>query len=193
LKLGSDWFSGYLPVQLGQFKHLEYLNLEWNSFLDPIPASLGRLSSLIQLSLGLNHLNGSIPKSFGQLSNLEVLNVSDNKLGGMVSELHFANLRHLTGTDIVFKFFCYRFRPTWVPPFQLQGIGMSISVSTMASKFKHKRMLEFYKCLMQVYWFEEISSGIFWLNLSHDHIRKCLPKLLLVGTYIWMATNLRDH
>lgn len=122
-------------------------------------------------------MNGSIPKSFGQLSNLEVLNVSDNKLGGMVSELHFANLRHLTGTDIVFKFFCYRFRPTWVPPFQLQGIGMSISVSTMASKFKHKRMLEFYKCLMPVYWFEEISSGIFRVNLSHDHIRKCLPKL----------------
>ena len=75
-----------------------YLNLEWNSFLDPIPASLGRLSSsLIQLSLGLDHLNGSIPKSFGQLSNLEVLDVSDDKLCGMVSELHFANLRHLTG------------------------------------------------------------------------------------------------
>ncbi|KAL3578326.1 hypothetical protein D5086_019830 [Populus alba] len=64
---------------------------------NPIPASLGRLSSLIQLSLGFDHLNGSIPKSFGQLSNLEVLDVSDNKLGGMVSELHFANLRHLTG------------------------------------------------------------------------------------------------
>jgi len=70
---------------------------------------------------------------------------------------------------------------------------MSISVSTMASKFKHKRMLEFYKCLMQVYWFEEISSGIFWLNLSHDHIRKCLPKLrkslIAIGRNIYLNGN----
>ncbi|KAG6757619.1 hypothetical protein POTOM_037939 [Populus tomentosa] len=87
-----------LELHFIPLKTFKYSSVSQN----PIPASLGRLSSLIQLSLGLDHLNGSIPKSFGLLSNLEVLDVSDNKLGGMV------------------------FRPTWVPPFQLQGEKLSI-------------------------------------------------------------------
>ncbi|KAJ6988241.1 hypothetical protein NC653_021236 [Populus alba x Populus x berolinensis] len=81
LNLGSNWFTDYLPDQLRQFKHLEYLNLESISFQGPTPVSLGRLSSLRQLSL--------------VLSNLEVLDVHDNSLDGMVSEVHFANLRRL--------------------------------------------------------------------------------------------------
>ncbi|KAG6759496.1 hypothetical protein POTOM_035977 [Populus tomentosa] len=93
LDLCQNGFDSVIPP----FSSIQHLDLSENAFHDPIPASLGRLSSLIQLSLGFDHLNGSIPKSFGQLSNLEVLDVSDNKLGGMVSELHFANLRHLTG------------------------------------------------------------------------------------------------
>ncbi|KAJ6988242.1 hypothetical protein NC653_021236 [Populus alba x Populus x berolinensis] len=111
LNLGSNWFTDYLPDQLRQFKHLEYLNLESISFQGPTPVSLGRLSSLRQLSL--------------VLSNLEVLDVHDNSLDGMVSEVHFANLRRLKELSLSSNSFVIDFRPEWVPPFQLQGIAMS--------------------------------------------------------------------
>nr|GEY35930.1 hypothetical protein [Tanacetum cinerariifolium] len=105
--------SGLLPDQLGQFKHMEYLEFCNNNISGTIPNSIGRLSSLEVLDLR------------GQLSKLEELEFSSNFLRGVVTETHFVKpvrLKYLTGdgNNLIL-------RPrlaNWIPPFQLVSLNL---------------------------------------------------------------------
>ncbi|CAK7326815.1 unnamed protein product [Dovyalis caffra] len=92
LNLGSNTLTGYFPVQLAQFKHIEYLNLESNSFQGPIPVNslsgpipeaIGHMwPKLHKLHLSGNQLNGSIPLSICKMKDLDTLDLSENQLSG---------------------------------------------------------------------------------------------------------------
>ncbi|KAK3421492.1 hypothetical protein EUGRSUZ_G02136 [Eucalyptus grandis] len=118
-------FSGHIPDQFGSFKDLEYLSLSGNSISGPIPVTLGELSSLRELRLSYKKLSGNIPESIGRLSRLEIFYITNNSLDGVVGESHFANLTSLTYLSISSNELVLSFDPAWVPPFQLQYIGMS--------------------------------------------------------------------
>ncbi|XP_057531014.1 receptor-like protein EIX1 [Amaranthus tricolor] len=71
--------EGKLSDSLGELKHLKYLDLSSNNFLDqPIPAIIGSLSYLEHLNLSCAHFAGEIPKQLGNLSHLTFLDLSYN-------------------------------------------------------------------------------------------------------------------
>ncbi|KAL7164647.1 hypothetical protein ACSBR2_040528 [Camellia fascicularis] len=144
---------GSFDDNLGQFKNLQVLHLSINSIVGPLPWSIGRLSSLKSLYLYDNRLNGTIPEMLGNLTKLEVLSIDNNLLEGNVSETHLANLKNLkvlfaSGNSLIFKV-----SPKWIPPFQLDSIFLS-NIPT---------------------WFWNLSSGIVYLNLSHNQIHGEIP------------------
>ncbi|XP_039173756.1 receptor-like protein EIX2 [Eucalyptus grandis] len=116
---------GDLPNRFRDFKELEYLALSRNMIFGSIPANLVELSSLESLYLDHNKLNGIIPKSIGQLSNLKELYLGNNLLCGVVGELHFENLKSLTGLDISSNKLILNMSSAWVPPFQIREIDLS--------------------------------------------------------------------
>ncbi|XP_011622034.1 probably inactive leucine-rich repeat receptor-like protein kinase At2g25790 [Amborella trichopoda] len=82
LYLGSNFFSGMLPVEIGLLSSLRTLDLSTNKLQGSIPHSLENLPSLVKLSIGDNHLIGSIPQEISKLQNLERLDISNNSLSG---------------------------------------------------------------------------------------------------------------
>ncbi|KAH6759957.1 Leucine-rich repeat protein kinase family protein [Perilla frutescens var. frutescens] len=116
-------FHGYLRSDFGfLFPNIQRLWIGSNNFTGQIPVSFSNLSSLLQLNLGGNHFIGNVPSSFGNMqniislnlygnlfgnysdddllfldslancSNLELLDVSSNQLGGELKASSVANL-----------------------------------------------------------------------------------------------------
>ncbi|CAK7337287.1 unnamed protein product [Dovyalis caffra] len=125
LVMRSSQLSGHLINRLGQFKSLVELDLTRNSISGRLPESLGELSSLRSLGLASNKLNGTLPASLGLLENLKVLQISSNLLGGFVSEVHFAKLTRLVYFQASGNQRMLNVSQDWIPPFQLQTIGLS--------------------------------------------------------------------
>ncbi|MCO5586269.1 hypothetical protein L7F22_040208 [Adiantum nelumboides] len=82
--LGNSRLSGHLVPELGELKHLQYLELYKNKISGKIPEELGKLTSLVSLDLYNNNLTGSIPESIGNLQSLIFLRVNNNQLSGQV-------------------------------------------------------------------------------------------------------------
>ncbi len=82
--------DGTLPLEMGELRSLEYLELRDNSFGGQIPTELGLLQSLTYLDISDHKyfIEASIPSEFGNLSSLKTLNLSRNGLRGVIpSEL----------------------------------------------------------------------------------------------------------
>lgn len=85
----NNGLTGQLPAEIGDFTHLETLNLALNNLSGSIPEELGNIISLkFSLNLQFNNLTGTIPSTLGNLTNLLGLNLNDNNLEGTLpSEL----------------------------------------------------------------------------------------------------------
>ncbi|KAL5748749.1 hypothetical protein ACOSQ2_026046 [Xanthoceras sorbifolium] len=101
LDLRHNQFFGHLSNQLHQLKGLHTLRLSNNSISDPIPFSLGELWSLQELDISLNKLNGT-----------------------QLSEAHFSNVTRLTHFDAFGTSLMFNVSSTWIPPFQLEMLGL---------------------------------------------------------------------
>ncbi|KAL0306640.1 UNVERIFIED_CONTAM: Leucine-rich repeat receptor-like serine/threonine-protein kinase [Sesamum radiatum] len=83
--MGGNFFSGSIPVELGQLTALQIaLNISHNNLTGLIPSSLGNLRMLESLYLNDNQLSGEIPTSIGVLPSLMECNLSNNNLAGVV-------------------------------------------------------------------------------------------------------------
>ncbi|KAM5587555.1 receptor-like protein EIX1 [Rosa sericea] len=82
LKLGSNRFSGPIPLNIGQeMSTLGSLDLSRNNLSGSIPHSLTKLKSLSSIDLSRNCLSGSIPKDWEGLSTIDF---SNNNLSGQI-------------------------------------------------------------------------------------------------------------
>ncbi|CDP05554.1 unnamed protein product [Coffea canephora] len=126
LDLSLNNFSGIrIPTYLGLLKDLRYFNLSDAGFLQgSIPSEIGQFPQLTVLKLSNNRLNDTIPSSLWQLTKLQALYIAENALTGELSEHHFAKLRELKRLYISHNSFSLHVSSSWVPPFQLQYIGM---------------------------------------------------------------------
>ncbi|KAF2301196.1 hypothetical protein GH714_020769 [Hevea brasiliensis] len=184
LDLSHNCFLGPIPESIGRISSLKGLFLNYNCLNGSIPASLGQLSKLEILEISNNFLNGSIPESLGQLSNLDVLDIHDNSLDCIVSKLHFSQLKSLTRLVMYGNSLVFDIEPTWVAPFQLQSIYLSSCKvgpkfpQWLISQRNHSlEFLDLYNTSISDTipdWFENISSNIQWLDLSHNQITKHL-------------------
>ncbi|XP_057803172.1 BRASSINOSTEROID INSENSITIVE 1-associated receptor kinase 1-like [Salvia miltiorrhiza] len=82
--LGDASLSGQLVPQLGQLRHLQYLELYNNNISGVIPREIGKLKQLISLDLYLNKLRGHIPTTLGNLKRLRFLRLHHNYLSGHI-------------------------------------------------------------------------------------------------------------
>ncbi|KAJ3012556.1 UNVERIFIED_CONTAM: hypothetical protein HDU68_001133 [Siphonaria sp. JEL0065] len=126
LSLCDSGLIGRIPVEIGQLKALQTLNLscnprltdgipdaicelsslvclnmEYNVIAGPIPPGIGRLAKLEELILPYCCLSGEIPASLGLLSNLKNLDLRSNKLKGPipVEIWNLSNLQHFRLTN----------------------------------------------------------------------------------------------
>ncbi|KAE8677095.1 putative LRR receptor-like serine/threonine-protein kinase [Hibiscus syriacus] len=80
LRVANNSLNGSVPNQLVQCSSLKVVDFEGNQFSGKLPAFLSQLRSLKSISLGRNLFSGSIPFGFGNISGLEMLNLSGNNL-----------------------------------------------------------------------------------------------------------------
>ncbi|XP_050272515.1 LRR receptor-like serine/threonine-protein kinase EFR isoform X2 [Quercus robur] len=76
----ENQIRGQIPMGIGSFKNLNFLDLSFNSLTGNIPSTLGGLENLQRLYLDENLIEGSIPEKLCQLKNLGVLSLSINSL-----------------------------------------------------------------------------------------------------------------
>ena len=89
----NDHHLSYVP-SLGDFPHLEYLNLARNE-LTSIPSDIKNMEKLITIEMNDNQLLGIQRDAFENLSKLEHINVKNNELDRMGNMDHLMELRRL--------------------------------------------------------------------------------------------------
>ena len=97
LYLNDIALSGEIPPELGDLRHLTFLDLSGNTLSGEIPPELGDLIRLTRLHLNRNTLSGEIPPELGDLTRLTQLHLDMNTLSGEIPpELeNLAQLTHL--------------------------------------------------------------------------------------------------
>ncbi|GMN53651.1 hypothetical protein TIFTF001_022779 [Ficus carica] len=186
LALSFNQLVGNLPEWLGQFENLVELSLSNNMLSGPIPTSLGSLQNLGFLGLGSNRLNGTLPSSIGQLSKLYHLDVSSNHLSGMVTETHFLKLGWLGQLYLSSNSFLLNVSSNWVPPFQVWRLMMGSCHlgPPFPARLKSQKDIEYLDFSNASisgsipFWFWEIASGVYVLNVSFNQLEGQLPRSL---------------
>lgn len=183
LALEGNLLTGQLPDRIGEFRNLTALDLDNNLLSGSIPSSIGRLSSLRYLKLANNSLGGPIPESLGQLSELVVLDLSFNSLEGVVSDSHLANLTNLEALFLSSNPLAVRISSNWVPHFQLKNIHMDSCVvgPQFPAWLRTQRVFSTIDISNASIsdtmpdWFWDLSSRVYYLNLSHNQITGSIP------------------
>ncbi|KAH6767834.1 somatic embryogenesis receptor-like kinase 2 [Perilla frutescens var. hirtella] len=84
LDIGDAGLSGQLVPQLGELRHLQYLEMYNNSISGGIPREVGKLKKLVSLDLYMNRLSGPIPDTLGRLHTLRFLRLNNNNFSGHI-------------------------------------------------------------------------------------------------------------
>ncbi|XP_027184615.1 receptor-like protein EIX2 [Coffea eugenioides] len=124
LELEGNHFDTSTLRSICNISGLTSLHMSYNELQGSIPSEIGQFPQLTQLGLSNNRLNDTIPSSLWQLTKLQALYIAANALTGELSEHNFAKLRDLKVLDISDNLFSLHVNSSWVPPFQLQYIGM---------------------------------------------------------------------
>ncbi|OIW07837.1 hypothetical protein TanjilG_32693 [Lupinus angustifolius] len=129
LYLSGNNLSGELSRIVQSFsrcnRHIfQILDLSYNQIAGALP-DLSILSSLRELDLSNNQLIGEMPKGIGLMYELEALYIDGNSLEGDITEWHLNNLSNLKVLDLSDNSLSLKFGTTWVPPFQIQRLGLA--------------------------------------------------------------------
>ncbi|XP_057954097.1 receptor-like protein 2 [Malania oleifera] len=84
IDVSNNGLTGNIPIEIGQLKFIQYLNLSQNNFSGSIPYQLSYLCNLEKLDLSKNNFSDKIPQSLESLTFLSTFNVSYNNLQGAI-------------------------------------------------------------------------------------------------------------
>ncbi|KAJ7949587.1 putative Leucine-rich receptor-like kinase family protein [Quillaja saponaria] len=186
LFLQNNNLIGSFPKYFGNLRHLSSLDLRSNELSGPLPDFIG-LPSLRSLYLSHNQLNGTLPSTIEQLSSLTSLFLDSNSFNSVITEAQLSKLPNLLSLEVSHNFFSFNLSSEWIPPFQLQRIGMSSCI--LGSNFP--KWLKYQKALVYLdisncgisesmpKWFWNLSLELSYLNLSRNKIHGELPNLSL--------------
>ncbi|KAF7081790.1 hypothetical protein CFC21_085695 [Triticum aestivum] len=126
LYLGSNKFTGMVPLSFRKLQNLTELVLDTNFIIMDMAElmhRLGHLSSLATINLDNNELYGDVPVSIRELINLNQLSLAHNNLHGTITEDHFTYLTALQTLDISDNSLTMKVDSTWKAPFNLSYAG----------------------------------------------------------------------
>lgn len=106
LALGSNYFQGPLPDEIGELVNLENLEMGSSSEqnIGELPHSIGNLKNLKQVILA--QMSGDLPKELGELSNLETLRFySEYPITSIPDEIY--NIKTLKSLELSFTQYPY--------------------------------------------------------------------------------------
>ncbi|XP_059315674.1 receptor-like protein EIX1 [Lycium ferocissimum] len=184
LSLQRNQLNGSFSESYGRTSKIEFLDLSWNQITGPLP-NLKTFSAMRELHLYNNQFKGRLPQSIQQLLKLEILRVDSNFLEGPITESHLSNLSNLKVLDLSYNSFSLQLGPNWLPPFELDVIGLSHC--EMGHRFPQwLRTQKNYSYLdisfvgisgVAPNWFWDLSPEIFYFNISNNQIRGEVPDL----------------
>jgi len=185
LDLSNNQLNGVDNIDDASLSTILNLDLSFNQLNGSQPLfEITKLASLESVDLSHNQLSGPFPHTIGQLSSLTELFLSSNKLIGVINETHLSNLSQLTILDVTQNSLSFNLSSDWVPPFKLETLYASSC--TLGPKFpiwlkNHVRLNDLDISNSGISdsfpkWFWNFSSGLEYLNVSHNTLSGPLPK-----------------
>ena len=98
LELRENNFDGQIPTELGLLQSLTYLDISDHEYFteSTIPSEIGNLSSLKTLHMSRNGLSGTLPYELFGLISLQEMNLSWNSLhGSLPTSMELTSLREI--------------------------------------------------------------------------------------------------
>eukprot|EP00978_Attheya_sp_CCMP212_P011143 scaffold27288_cov49-Attheya_sp.AAC.1 len=97
MSVNNNNIGGSLPTEIGNMKHLKFLDFSHNNLIGSIPSEVGNMKqigsipfeianapSLTQINLDCNLLSNTIPSSLGKIVGLKSLSIENNTLTGAI-------------------------------------------------------------------------------------------------------------
>ncbi|RDY01622.1 putative inactive leucine-rich repeat receptor kinase XIAO, partial [Mucuna pruriens] len=192
LDLSSNKLQGEIPSFFGNMCTLQMLVLSHNKLNGEISSFIENSSwcnrHIFQgLDLSSNQITGMLPKSIGLLSELKYLYLDGNNLEGDVTESHLSSFSKLERLSLSENSLSLKFVPSWVPPFQLEGLGLRSCklAPTFPSWLQTQRSLTFLDISDNGLndsvpeWFWNNLQYVQYLNMSYNNFRGAIPNLSL--------------
>ncbi|XP_055833653.1 receptor-like protein EIX2 [Solanum dulcamara] len=181
LDLSENFILGKLPSFEGMTS-VTFLDISRNFLEGNLPLTLP--SKLKHLDLSSNNLEGPLAKSIVQLRQLVVLNVARNSFNDSITE-HFLNFSDLRVLDLSSNSIILNITATWMPPFQLDIIGlMSCQHGTQFPLWLHTQKdfsfidISHSNISDEVPdWFWNLSPKVQHMNLSLNYFRGEVPQV----------------
>ncbi|KEH25977.1 receptor-like protein EIX2 [Medicago truncatula] len=191
LTLSKNRFSGELQVIIDHLPKcarysLRELDLSFNQINGTQP-DLSIFSLLEIFDISKNRLSGKIYEDIRFPTKLRTLRMGSNSMNGVISEFHFSGMSMLKDLDLSGNSLALRFNENWVPPFQLDtiGLGSCILGPTFPKWIKTQKYLQFLDISNA-----EISDNVpewFWdnlslqmcntINISNNNLKGSIPNL----------------
>ncbi|XP_068639576.1 receptor-like protein EIX2 [Aristolochia californica] len=187
LHLGGNRITKGFLSPMGNLHNLQTLFLQ--GFEDSIAPKLDWLCSLTNLT-ELHIINsrfpGPLPACLGELSPLKEIGIVNSMLEGVVLENHFQNLSNLIVLDLSQNSLEFRLPIDWLPPFQvrefyLQSCHLGPQFPLWLQTQKNMDYLDLSRTSVGniPLWFWNITSPLYYLNLSMNNISGSLPYITL--------------
>ncbi|KAK4723137.1 hypothetical protein R3W88_013370 [Solanum pinnatisectum] len=181
LDLSDNSIRGKL-LSFENMTSVTFLDISENSFEGKLPPTPP--SKLKHLDLSFNHLEGTLARSIAQLRELVVLNVAWNSFNDSITErfLNFSDLRVL---DFSSNSIILNISATWMPPFQLDIIGLkSCQLGTQFPQWLHTQKDFSFIDISHGNisdkvpdWFWNLSPKVQHMNLSRNNFRGEVPQV----------------
>ncbi|KAK6793088.1 hypothetical protein RDI58_012169 [Solanum bulbocastanum] len=181
LDLSDNSIRGKFP-SFEKMTSVTFLDISENSFEGKLPPTLPL--KLKHLDLSSNNLEGTLARSIAQLRELVVLNVAWNYFNDSITErfLNFSDLRVL---DFSSNSIILNISATWMPPFQLDIIGLkSCQLGTQFPQWLHTQKDFSFIDISHGNisdkvpdWFWNLSPKVQHMNLSRNNFRGEVPQV----------------
>ncbi|CAM8958323.1 unnamed protein product [Rhodiola kirilowii] len=102
LYMSGNFFTGHIPIELGNMIHMNSLEISDNKYSGEIPIELGKCLMLEKLYMGGNMFTGRIPLSLSSLKSVKIVDFSRNNLSGSIPLL-FQDLSYLQIFNVSFN------------------------------------------------------------------------------------------